>query len=122
MPRDAGDGTGVSGEGGFGVTGAGGHHLPRQLEPDDGAIAIGAGGTYAYAAAKALLDHTTLSAREIAAAAMAITARICIYTNDTLLIEEVGDEGSTNDEVRSTKENGLEEAQAAEAPSDAEPR
>jgi ATP-dependent HslUV protease subunit HslV len=59
------------------------------LEPDDGAIAIGAGGTYAYAAAKALLDYTTLDARAIVEAAMRITARICIYTNDTLLIEAI---------------------------------
>jgi ATP-dependent HslUV protease subunit HslV len=59
------------------------------LEPDDGAIAIGAGGTYAYAAAKALLEYTTLDARAIVEAAMRITARICIYTNDTLLIEAI---------------------------------
>lgn len=57
------------------------------LEPDDGAIAIGAGGTFAYAAAKALLEYTELDARAIVEAAMRITARICIYTNDTLLIE-----------------------------------
>jgi ATP-dependent HslUV protease subunit HslV len=59
------------------------------LEPDDGAIAIGAGGTYAYAAAKALLDYTALDARAIVEAAMRITARVCIYTNDTLLIEAI---------------------------------
>ena len=65
------------------------------LEPDDGAIAIGAGSAYAYAAAKALLDHTALSAREVAEAAMRITARICIFTNDTLLIETISaDEGT----------------------------
>jgi ATP-dependent HslUV protease subunit HslV len=65
------------------------------LEPDDGAIAIGAGSAYAYAAAKALLDHTALSAHEVAEAAMRITARICIYTNDTLLIETLSaDEGA----------------------------
>ncbi len=61
------------------------------LEPDEGVIAIGAGAPYATAAAKALLDHTALDARAIAEAAMVITARICIYTNDTLLIEAVGD-------------------------------
>lgn len=71
------------------------------LEPDDGAIAIGAGGTYAYAAAKALLDHTDLDARAIAEAAMRITARICIYTNDTLLVEAVGDG------VEGMKEEGM---------------
>lgn len=60
------------------------------LEPDEDAIAIGAGGTYAYAAARALLDHTELDARAIVEAAMRITARICIYTNDNLMIESVG--------------------------------
>jgi len=59
------------------------------LEPDDGAIAIGAGGTFAYAAAKALLEYTEMDARAIVEAAMRITARICIYTNDTLLIESL---------------------------------
>ena len=69
------------------------------LEPDDGAIAIGAGGTYAYAAAKALLEHTELDARAIAEAAMRITARICIYTTDSLLIESVGgDDGGESGE------------------------
>ncbi len=59
------------------------------LEPDDGAVAIGAGGPYAYAAAKALLDHTELEAKAIVEAAMRITARICIYTNDTLMVEAI---------------------------------
>ncbi len=72
------------------------------LEPDDGAIAIGAGGTFAYAAAKALLEHTEMDARAIVEAAMRITARICIYTNDTLLIESLdapGDESQSGDET-----------------------
>ncbi|HEX5501478.1 MAG TPA: ATP-dependent protease subunit HslV [Thermomicrobiales bacterium] len=69
------------------------------LEPDDDAIAIGAGGPYAYAAAKALLDHTDLPARAIVEEAMRITARICIYTNDTLLIETVGEGGEDGDEA-----------------------
>ncbi|HET8628948.1 MAG TPA: ATP-dependent protease subunit HslV [Thermomicrobiales bacterium] len=63
------------------------------LEPDDDAIAIGAGGPYAYAAARALLDHTDLPARAIVEEAMRITSRICIYTNDTLLVETVGEGG-----------------------------
>ncbi|HEY8600556.1 MAG TPA: ATP-dependent protease subunit HslV [Thermomicrobiales bacterium] len=72
------------------------------LEPDDGAIAIGAGGTFAYAAAKALLEHTEMDARAIVEAAMRITARICIYTNDTLLIEALdapADESPAGDEA-----------------------
>lgn len=59
------------------------------LEPDEDVLAIGAGGAYAHAAAKALRDHTALGAAEIVEAAMRITARLCIYTNDSLLIESV---------------------------------
>ena len=59
------------------------------IEPDDGIIGIGSGGSYALAAARALQQHTTLSAREIAEAGMRIAADICIYTNDHLSIEEV---------------------------------
>jgi ATP-dependent HslUV protease, peptidase subunit HslV len=57
------------------------------IEPDDGIIAIGSGGAYALAAAKALAKHTDLGARQIAQESMAIAARICIYTNDTITIE-----------------------------------
>ena len=59
------------------------------IEPDDGVIAIGSGAPYAMAAAKALAKHTQLGPREIAAEAMAITADICIYTNDKVTIEEL---------------------------------
>src|SRR6188472_4560953 len=57
------------------------------IEPDDGIVAIGSGGAYALAAAKALALHTTLDARGIAEQAMHIAAAICIYSNDTLTIE-----------------------------------
>ena len=57
------------------------------IEPDDGIIAIGSGGAYALAAAKALARHTDLGARQIAQESMAIAARICIYTNDSITIE-----------------------------------
>src|SRR5688572_31681670 len=57
------------------------------IEPDDGIIAIGSGGAYAMAAAKALARHTGLSAREIADHAMTIAAAICIYSNDNITIE-----------------------------------
>ena len=57
------------------------------IEPDDGIVAIGSGGAYALAAAKALAQHTTLDARGIAEQAMHIAAGICIYSNDTLTIE-----------------------------------
>ena len=57
------------------------------IEPDDGIIAIGSGGAYAAAAAKALARHTDLDARRIAEEAMTIAAGICIYTNATLTLE-----------------------------------
>ena len=59
------------------------------IEPDDGIIGIGSGGSYALAAARALQQHTKLSAREIAEGGMRIAADICIYTNDHLSIEEL---------------------------------
>ena len=57
------------------------------IEPDDGIVAIGSGGAYALAAAKALAQHTALDARGIAGQAMHIAAAICIYSNDSLTIE-----------------------------------
>ena len=59
------------------------------IGPDDGVVAIGSGGPYAVAAARALLRHTELSAREVALEAMKITSEICIYTNFDLIIEEL---------------------------------
>lgn len=60
------------------------------IEPDNLVTAVGSGGPFAQAAAKALLDHTNLSASEIAKEAMKIAASICIYTNDQIIIEELG--------------------------------
>src|ERR671922_780541 len=57
------------------------------IEPDDGIIAIGSGGAFAMAAAKALARHTDLDARQIAEHAMSIAASICIYTNSVISIE-----------------------------------
>ncbi|MBI5197370.1 MAG: ATP-dependent protease subunit HslV [Nitrospirae bacterium] len=59
------------------------------VEPDDGIIAIGSGGAYAQAAARALVKHTSLSVREIVEEAIRITAEICIYTNSEIAIEEL---------------------------------
>jgi ATP-dependent HslUV protease subunit HslV len=59
------------------------------IEPDDAIVAVGSGGPYAMAAAKALAHYSPLSAREIAEAAMKIAGDICIYTNSTLTIEEL---------------------------------
>jgi ATP-dependent HslUV protease subunit HslV len=59
------------------------------VEPDDGIIAIGSGGPYALAAARALIRHTDLGAREIAAEALGISAGICVYTNNEIMVEEL---------------------------------
>jgi len=59
------------------------------IAPDDGVIAIGSGGSYALAAARALLKHTKLSAREIAVDALTIAGEICIYSNENIVVEEL---------------------------------
>src|SRR3984885_5551090 len=66
----------------FTVTGVG-----DVLEPEEGVAAIGSGGSYALAAARALVAETSLDAEQIARKAMAIAASICVYTNDNLTIE-----------------------------------
>lgn len=60
------------------------------IEPDDGVIAIGSGGMYAMSAGRALLRHTSLSALEIARESMRIAGEICVYTNQEVMLEEVG--------------------------------
>jgi len=59
------------------------------IAPDDGVLAIGSGGSYALAAARALSAHTNLSAREIAVAALKIAGDICIYSNQNIIVEEL---------------------------------
>jgi len=59
------------------------------IEPEDNIIAIGSGGTYALAAARVLLKHTKLSAREIVEESLRIAGEICIYTNSNIVIEEL---------------------------------
>ena len=58
------------------------------IEPDDGVCAIGSGGNYALAAAKALLRNTDLSAKEIATKALEIASEICVFTNGHITVEE----------------------------------
>lgn len=60
------------------------------IEPDDGIAAIGSGGAYALAAARALMRNETLSAREVAEQALEIAAGICVHTNDQVHVEEIG--------------------------------
>lgn len=59
------------------------------MEPDDGICSIGSGSNYAYASAKALLQNTDLSAREIAYKSLKIASEICVYTNDNIIVEEL---------------------------------
>ncbi|MCL4138539.1 UNVERIFIED_CONTAM: hypothetical protein GTU68_000585 [Idotea baltica] len=59
------------------------------IEPEDSLIAIGSGGPFAQAAARALLDHSQLSAREIVDNSLSIASSICIYTNSNVSIEEL---------------------------------
>jgi len=63
------------------------------IEPDDGVAAIGSGGPFALAAARALIKYSGLEAREIVEEALRITSKICIYTNEELVVEELGTEG-----------------------------
>lgn len=59
------------------------------IAPDDGVLAIGSGGSYALAAARALLKHTQLSAGEIAKDALSVAGDICIYSNQNIIVEEL---------------------------------
>lgn len=59
------------------------------LEPDDGILALGSGGNYALAAARALVAHADLDARTIAVEALRIAAAICVFTNDQIVVEEL---------------------------------
>ena len=59
------------------------------IEPNDGIIGIGSGGSYAISAARALIKHTPLSAREIVEEALNISADICVYTNKNIKVEEL---------------------------------
>jgi len=59
------------------------------IEPDDGTLAVGSGGSYALSAARALLRHTKLSAKEIALESVKIASEICIFTNGEIVVEEL---------------------------------
>jgi ATP-dependent HslUV protease subunit HslV len=74
----------VDGNGAYLVSGTG-----DVIEPDEGVMAIGSGGPYALAAARALLAHTKLTAADICREAMNIAASLCVYTNNEIVIEEL---------------------------------
>ncbi len=59
------------------------------IEPDDGILAVGSGGNYALAAARALIRHTKLPARKIALEALRVASQICIFTNSEIIVEEI---------------------------------
>jgi len=73
------------------------------IESDDDVMAIGSGGPYAQAAARALVRHTNLSSTEIAKEAMKIAAEICIYTNDHITLEELEIDGEKTNEKKKSK-------------------
>ena len=68
------------------------------IEPDDGVVAIGSGGSYALAAARALMQHTNLSATEVAQAALEIAADLCIYTNRNITHYSISAEGGVEEQ------------------------
>jgi len=57
------------------------------IEPDDGVVAIGSGGVYALAAARALISHTDMNSEQIVRESLLIASRICVYTNDQITVE-----------------------------------
>ena len=59
------------------------------IEPDDGVLAVGSGGVYALAAARALMRHTKLTARQIAQESLKIASEICVFTNSEIIAEEI---------------------------------
>jgi ATP-dependent HslUV protease subunit HslV len=59
------------------------------IQPDDGILAIGSGGSFALAAARALLKHTDMTAAQIAEESLRIASAICIYTNDNITVESL---------------------------------
>jgi ATP-dependent HslUV protease subunit HslV len=76
------------------------------IEPDDGVAAIGSGGVYAQAAARALVRHTKMGASEIARSAMDIAASMCIYTNDRILLFTLGDGKLSSDSADGATREG----------------
>ena len=72
------------------------------IEPSDGVIGLGSGGPYATAAAKALLGNTKMSAREIVEAALKIAGSMCVYSNEQLMVEEIGSEEGTKGRTSNT--------------------
>ena len=88
------------------------------IEPDEGVIAIGSGGSYALAAARALLRHTQLPAAEIARESLRIAGEICIYTNEQITVEEL----SRHEHGRSSTSRRARSSASSTATSSVRPR
>ena len=73
------------------------------VEPDDGIVAIGSGGSYALAAARALINNTKLNAQSIAIKALEITSDICVYTNKEITVEVMSSDGRADSETNSRR-------------------
>jgi len=84
------------------------------IEPDDGVVAIGSGGSYALAAARALMQHTNLSATEIAQAALEIAADLCIYTNRSITLYSISAEGGVEEQPLSVVPHATVEQSVAQ--------
>jgi ATP-dependent HslUV protease subunit HslV len=81
------------------------------IEPDDGVVAIGSGGSYALAAARALIRHTDMPAEQIARLGLEIAADLCIYSNSNITLYSIASEPMTDEGRRTNDEGG--ETQAA---------
>jgi len=76
------------------------------IEPDDGVVAIGSGGAYALAAARALIRHTDMPADQIARLGLEIAADLCIYSNSNITLYSIASDPLTTDEGRKTNDEG----------------
>ena len=76
------------------------------IQPDDGILAIGSGGAFALAAARALIKHTELNAAQIAEESLRIAAEICIYTNDKIVIDSIGEPSPASASGKTSEDAG----------------
>jgi ATP-dependent HslUV protease subunit HslV len=92
------------------------------IEPDDGVAAIGSGGVYAQAAARALVRHTDMTAEQIARAAMDIAAGMCIYTNDHILLFSLDGKAPANENGSDTASATADDSVSADGATDSKRR
>jgi ATP-dependent HslUV protease subunit HslV len=92
------------------------------IEPDDGVAAIGSGGVYAQAAARALVRHTDMTAEQIARSAMDIAAGMCIYTNDHILLFSLDGKAPANENGSDTTSATAGDSASADGATDSKRR